>query len=138
MVEKYYLNGKVLPTLPVQHDCVVKEITFDDEFLVLKFDEDISSYDSIKCLNKNVVSLAIRIHLTDPLFYAYEHRLTHRSSGEGYYLINNKKLQSLCKKCVEYLYHYISYEQIMIKLFCGGYYLLEVNADYIEFDWTEK
>ena len=145
MVEKYYLNGEVLPTMPVPHDCVVKEITFDDEFLVLKFDVDISHhdpdisyYDSITSINKNASALVIRIHLTDPLFYAYEHRMTHRFSGEGYYLINNKKLQSLCKKCVEYLYHYVSYEQIMIKLFCGGYYLLEVTSDYIEFDWTEK
>ena len=138
MIEKYYLNGEVLPTIPVPHDCVVKEITFDDEFLVLKFDDDISCYDSIKYLNKNARSLVIRIHLNDPLFYAYEHRVRHAIGGEGYYIIDNKKLQSLCKKHVEYLYHYVGFEQIMIKLFCDGDYLLDVYSDYIEFDWIEK
>ena len=138
MIEKYYLNGDVLPTIPVPHDCVIKEITIDDEFLVLKFEDDISYHDSIECLNKNARSLVIRIHLNDPLFYAYEHRLKHVFGGEGYYLISNEKLQNLCKKHVEYLYHYICFEQIMIKLFCGGYYLLDVYSDYIEFDWIEK
>lgn len=138
MIEKYYLNTDILPTIPVPHDCVIKEITFDCNFLVLKFQDDISCYDSIKYLKPNARSLVIRIHLDDPIFNAYEHRLTHALSGEGYYLINNNKLKNLCKKNVEYLYHNVGFQSIMIKLFCGGYYLLDIESDFIEFDWIEK
>ena len=100
MIEKYNLNTDILPTIPVPHDCVIKEITFDSEFLVLKFEDDISYHDSIKYINPNASSLVIRIHLNDPTFDAYEHRLTHMLSSEGYYLINNNKLKTLCKKNV--------------------------------------
>ena len=138
MIEKYYLNTDTLPTIPVPHDCVIKEITFDSNFLVLKFEDDISYHDSIKCIKPNVSSLVIRIHLSDPIFDAYEYRLTHMLRGEGYYLINNSKLKNLCKKEVEYLYHNIGFHSIIIKLFCGGYYLLDIATDFIEFNWIEK
>ncbi len=138
MIEKYYLNADILPTIPVPHDCIIKEITFDSNFLVLRFEDDISYYDSIKYVKPNASSLVIRIHLNDPIFDAYEHRLRHMLCGEGYYMINNNKLKSLCKKRVEYLYHNVGYQSIMIKLFCGGYYLLDIESDFIELNWIEK
>ena len=137
MTERYDLSAETLPTIPTPHDCMIKEIACDDEFLVLKFEDDIECHDSIKSIRPDASSLIIRIHLYDPIFYAYEHRMTDKLSGEGYYLINNKKLPTLCKKTVEYLYHYVGYQSIIIKLYCGGYYLLDITSDYIEFDWVE-
>jgi len=98
MIEKYYLNTDVIPTIPVPHDCVIKEITFDSDFLVLKFEDDISYYDSIKSIRPNAKSLVVRIHLYDPIFYTYKHRLTHALSGERYYLLNNNKLKNCAKR----------------------------------------
>ena len=31
MIEKYYLNGESLPTIPVPHDCVIKHIQIKDQ-----------------------------------------------------------------------------------------------------------
>lgn len=39
MKEKYYLNGKEVPTIPVPHDCVVKDIKLDDGNLVFIFED---------------------------------------------------------------------------------------------------
>lgn len=138
MLEKFYLNTDVLPTIPVPHGCLIKEVTFDSEFLVLKFEDDISYHDTIKNVNSNAMSLVIRIHLYNPVFDTYEHRLTHMLSGEGYYIVNNNKLKSLCKKNVEYISHNVGFQSIMIKLHCCGLYLLDIEADYIEFNWIEK
>ena len=137
MTERYDLSTNTVPTIPVPHDCVIKEIGFDDEFLVLKFEDDIEYHDSIKSIHPDASSLTMRIHLYDTIFDAYEHRMKDKLSGEGYYLINNKKLSALCKKTVEYLYHYVGYQSIIIKLYCGGYYMLDITSDYIEFDWVE-
>ena len=138
MIEKYYLNTDILPTIPVPHDCVIKKITFDSNYLVLEFEDDISYHDSIKHIKPNVSSLVIRIHLNNPIFDAYEYRLTRMLSGEGYYMINNNKLKNLCKKKLEYLYHNLGFQSIIIKLFCGSYYLLDIESDFIEFNWIEK
>lgn len=39
MKETYYLNGKEVPTIPVPHDCIVKEIKLDDGNLVFGFED---------------------------------------------------------------------------------------------------
>ena len=133
MIERYDLSTDTLPTMPVPHDCVIKDISFDDEFLVLTFKEG-----TTKHMRPDASSLIMRIHLHDPIFYTYEHRLKNKLSGEGYYLIDNKKLSALCDKYVEFLYHYVGYLSIIIKLYCGGYYTLDITSDYIEFDWVDE
>lgn len=138
MIQKYYLNTDTLPTIPVPHDCVIDEITFDTEYLVFKFEEDISYHDSIKSINPNAVSLIIRIHLVDQEFDAYKFKLRGRLGGKGYRLIHNKKLLTLRQKNVEYLYHYVGYQSILIKLFQDGDYLLDLYADFVEFQWIEN
>lgn len=139
MKETYYLNTDTLPTIPTPHDCVIKEILFDSEFVVLKFEDDISYHDSIKSIMPNALSLEICIHLVDPLFDTYKYTLGNSLfRKEGYTLINNSKLQNASKRKFEYLYHNIGYQSIMIKLFRYESYLLDINADYIEFDWIEK
>ena len=39
------------------------------------------------------------------------------------------------KERLEYLYHYIGYQSIIIKLFSKTYIALDIQADYIDFDW---
>lgn len=133
MTERYDLSTAAAPTIPTPHDCVIKDISFDDEWLVLTFKQGTTKY-----FRPDAESLVMRIHLYDPIFNAYEHRLKDKLSGEGYYLIDNKKLTKLCNKTVEYLYHYVGYQSIIIKLYCGGYYMLDIIADYVEFDWIEE
>ena len=146
MTERYDLSANIVPTIPDPHDCVIKDISFDDEWLILTFKEGTTKY-----FRPDASALIIRIHLYDPIFYTYEHKLKNKLSGEGYYLIDNEKLTKLCNKTVEhdyhdgksrqyaleYLYHYVGYQSIMIKLYCGGYYMLDITSDYIEFDWVE-
>lgn len=48
MKETYYLNGKEAPTIPVPHDCIIKDIKLDEGNPVFSFEDDISYHDSIK------------------------------------------------------------------------------------------
>ena len=146
MTERYNLSTDTVPTIPTPHDCVIKDIAFDDEWLILTFKQG-----TTKLMRPEAESLIIRIHLYDPLFFSYENRINDTPSGKGYYLIDNQKLTKLCNKTceydyhdgkrrnytLEYLYHYVGYQSIIIKLYCGGYYMLDITSDYIEFDWIE-
>ncbi|MBD5584573.1 MAG: hypothetical protein HDQ88_05780 [Clostridia bacterium] len=140
MVDRYYLAEDSLPTIPTPHDCQITDIEFDENFLIFKFDNDISKYDSIQFIKPNAKTLCIRIHLVDPVFYAYKYRYKKLSKKEGYFLVDNGKLKDLAKdkNALEYLYHYVGFTSFMIKLYNRGHYLLDVTADYVEFEWTEK
>ena len=37
MKETYYLNGKEVPTIPVPHDCIVKDIKLEHIILIIRF-----------------------------------------------------------------------------------------------------
>ena len=140
MIEKYFLNDDKLPNLPTPHDCIVEKVSFDEEFLVFTFEKDISSYDSIKHINPNFYSLIIRYHLIDPLFDTYKWKLhTSLFGREGYVLIDNKKLTDIAKSHkLEYLYQNVGYQSIIIKLFQDGHIMIDVQVDYIEYEWIEK
>lgn len=88
----------------------------------------------------NLDSLIIRYHLVDPLFDTYLWKLrTSLFRTKGYILINNNKLVDLTQnKRLEYLHQYIGYELILIKLFDTSEIMLELNADFIEYEWIEK
>lgn len=47
-MEKYFLNGDTLPTIPVPHDCVIDKITVEDHYIIFTFEQNISFHDSIK------------------------------------------------------------------------------------------
>ena len=140
MIEKYSLNVNVLPNLPTPHDCIIESISFDDEYLIFNFEKNIARHDSIVYKGVNLDSLIIRYHLVDPLFDTYLWKLrTSLFRTEGYILINNNKLVDLAQnKRLEYLYQYIGYESIIIKLFDTSEIMLELNADFIEYEWIEK
>ena len=65
MKEIFYLNKDILPTIPVPHDCVIKDIQIGGQHLTFVFEDDISYHDSIKFIAPEAKSLIIRYHLTD-------------------------------------------------------------------------
>ena len=131
MKELYYLNKNELPTLPYIHDCVIKEIELNDDYLIFKFEDDISDYDSI--LNKNYKSLIIKYHLIENLFVYKSKRLFNK---EYYYLLEDNKINKL--KDLEYLYQYVDFYSLIIKIFRGrDYYIFDLDVDYIEYEWIE-
>ena len=131
MKELYYLNKNELPTLPYIHDCVIKEIELNDDYLIFKFEDDISDYDSI--LNKNYKSLIIKYHLIENLFVYKFKRLFNK---EYYYLLEDNKINKL--KDLEYLYQYVDFYSLIIKIVRGrDYYIFDLDVDYIEYEWIE-
>ena len=131
MKEIFYLNKNELPTLPYIHDCVIKEIELNDEYLIFKFEDDISDYDSI--LNKNYKSLIIKYHLIENLFVYKSKRLFNK---EYYYLLEDNKINKL--KDLEYLYQYVDFYSLIIKIVRGrDYYIFDLDVDYIEYEWIE-
>ena len=38
MIEKYFLNGESLPTIPVPHDCVIKHIRLKEQCIEFVFE----------------------------------------------------------------------------------------------------
>ena len=140
MIEKYSLNEETLPNLPTPHDCIIEKISFDDDYLIFKFDKNIATHDSVAYKGPNLDSLIIRYHLIDPLFYTYIWKLRTSLFGtEGYVLINNNKLVKLAQnKRLEYLHQNIGYESIIIRLFDNSNIMIELNVDFIEYEWIEK
>ena len=63
MKETYYLNGDILPTIPVPHDCVIKKVRLENQHIIFEFEDDISRYDSIKNFKPEVKSLTVKYHL---------------------------------------------------------------------------
>ena len=141
MKETYYLNKRKIPTIPVPHDCIIKKINLDNQFLIFTFEDDISYHDSIKCLNIKAKSLIIKYHLIDNIdnYIVYKWFKPRKNlSKNGYYKsIDNNKLVELTntKFKLEYLYHNIGYCSIILKLFLKGYIILDANVDYIEYEW---
>lgn len=138
MTEKFYLNGDTVPTIPTPHDCVIKQIEYDTEYLTFKFEDDISAYDSIKSIHPSAKSLIIRIHLLDPELYVYKQKYSKLMRREIFYEVDNKKLTSLPKKPLEYISHTVGFTTLIIRLFQNGGYMFDICADFIEFEWIEK
>lgn len=136
MTEKFYLDKGNIPTIPVPHDFVIEEIICESEFLIFKFRDDILEFDCSppEYLKPKSSSLIMKIHLIDE-FDTYKYELKRTFSQEGYTLINNKKLRTSEKFELEYIDHNIGFCSIIIKLYQRGFYLLDIRADYIEYQW---
>ena len=137
MTERYDLTADTPSAIPPPHDSVIKKIEYDEDFLTFYFEDDIYLHDSVKYIHPNAKSLIIRFHLSDPVFYTYKHRFNRLSGKAKYVEIKNSKLKISDKDDLEYLYNYVGYGSLIIKLWQKGYYLLDITADYIEFEWIE-
>ncbi|MDE6584137.1 MAG: hypothetical protein K2K15_01920 [Anaeroplasmataceae bacterium] len=79
----------------------------------------------------------MRIHLVDPDINIYRYKKMRFK--EGYLKISPKKLtHSIHKFNMDYLYHLVGYQSILIQLYCKAWYWLEITADTIELEWIEK
>ncbi|MDE7263476.1 MAG: hypothetical protein K2N64_02285 [Anaeroplasmataceae bacterium] len=74
----------------------------------------------------------MRIHLLEDEIEVYKKKYSFFKNK--YIQISNKKIKQL--KNIEYLYHYLRFESIMIQCFSQGtWYFLEIFADYVELEW---
>ena len=141
MKEKYYLNEKQLPTIPVPHDCVIKSIRLEEQCIVFVFEDDISDHDSIQYLMPEAKSLIIRYHFVsdtdDFLIYKWVGPRKPFKKDDHYKCLKNCFLTKLPegKYKLEYLYHNVGYCSIITKLFSNGYIILDAAIDYVEFEW---
>ena len=57
IVETYDLTEKALPTIPVPHDCAIREISLADGWMVLSFEENIACHESVQYSHPNARTL---------------------------------------------------------------------------------
>ena len=132
----YYLDKAEWPTIPVPHDCVINVVSFSDNFLVFDFEQGISIHDSIQHICPNAKSLTIEMHLIDT-FDIYQMKIRKFPKFKRLYNeIDFDKLASLVKrKRVEYLYHYVAYQSLIVNLYYNANIILDLRTDYIEYIW---
>ena len=138
MTETYYLNRNILPTIPVPHDCVIKTVRLENQHIIFEFENDISYYDSIKNFKPKVKSLIIKYHLLndgDFSIYKWKQPSGFFNKNGRYDCMDNNTITKLSDSRLEYLYHYIGYRSIIIKLFSNGFIIMDADVDYIEFEW---
>jgi len=141
MSEIYYLNGDILPTIPIPHDCEICKITFENQFLIFTFTDNINLYDSIQYIKPEAKSLVIKYHLEDECFSLYEwHKPVKFFAKHGFYkAIDESELFKLpdTTKRLSYCFHCVSYQTMIIELFAldRESFRLEITPDYVEFCW---
>lgn len=133
MLEKYELDGKNRANLFTPHDCIIKEVKIENDFLVFIFEDDISYHDSIKYHKDNIKSLIIRYHLIDG-FNVYKYNFKSLMKKEGYFLISNEKFLRMSGQRLEYLYEYVGFNSVVVEL---SNILLNVSSDYVIYEWLD-
>lgn len=140
MIETYYLNDKTLPTIPVPHDCVIKNVSIDDQYIIFNFEDDISYHDSIKYIRPDAKSLIVRYHMVvEDSFSVYKWKKPKKFiQKNGYYkCLDNSSIVKFSSGNLEYLYHNVGYCSVITKLYEKGFILLDAEVDFIEFEWIE-
>lgn len=145
MKETYYLNQDTVPTIPVPHDCVIKDIRVGESSISFIFEDDISQHDSIKSIRPGAKSLIVTFHLLTDISDATmfvrgrANRLLHRPGA--YKEIDDTKLEaalhSLAGHNLAYLYHNVGYCSLIIHLWAAKSIVLDLNTDYVLFEWVE-
>ena len=137
MKEVYYLNKELLPTMPTPHDCLIKKIMVYNQFIEFIFEDDISYHDSIKNMGVSFKSLKVKYHLVNEDDFSL--CKWENPSDDFYRRLDNRELTELTKEkyALEYLYHYVGYSSIIIKLFANGEILLDALVDYVEYEWIK-
>ena len=139
MQETYYLNGNSLPTIPIPHDCIIEDIKIENQYIIFRFEQDISYHDSIIHIKPDAKSLMIKFHLADECFDLYKwHKPVKFFADKGYFKgVDSSELFRLSSaKCkLEYLSHYIAYRQIIIEMCSYDIVRLELTVDRVDFYW---
>ena len=145
----YYLNRKELPTMPVPHDCPIKEIRVEDQNIVFVFEDDLTGYDTFARMQPQAKSLVIRYHFTESVrdYSIYRWMKPNLLYKDGCYKCmtdcltneNHETLVKLTDSTLVYLDHYVSEysRSFLIRLFSSSKneILIEADVDQIEFEW---
>ncbi len=131
MKQTYKLNEAQLPTMVTPHDCVIKEIKKDDDFLIFVFEDDISHHDSFE----DKKTLKIKYHLIQE-YEIYRQKWNRLMKRSEYTELKNESI--LFKGNSQYLYQCVGYEHLLIQLYKDTMYVLSLNTDYVEYEWVEK
>ena len=68
------------------YDCVVDDITIENQYIIFTFEQDISYHDSIKYIKPDAKSLVIKFHLADECFSLFKwHKPIKYFADNGYY-----------------------------------------------------
>lgn len=140
MIERYELNQSKLPTIPTPHDAVIVKFVVADQFLVLYFEDKISHRDSVKYYHPNANTLIMKFHLLNPEFDVYQWERVLK--GEAYILKDSEKMIRKWNQNkginMSYLYHYVAHNSIIINFFKSENICIQLEVDYIEYEWIEK
>ena len=139
MTESYSLSGDSIPVMPLPHDCVIESIEVSDEYIVFRFEKNLYERASIQIVHPGADSLVIRYHLTDPCFYVYRQK-KRRKRGEmpDYGYVEADEFPSMASHRLEYINHYAGHNGMIVKLWSEGEIVIDLRADIVEFEWTEK
>ena len=152
MIVSYSLTTDNLPTIPVPHDCIIKEIRIENQCVVFVFEDDISDYESIAYWHPQAKSLIIRYHFTESVWYydIYRWVKPNLSHKQGCYKFltdgldeKHTTLLSLTKSRLEYIDHYVGFgyggHSVIIKLYSAakGEIIMAGDVDVIEYDWKD-
>lgn len=137
MTIRYQLNQEHYPTIPCVHDCVIKSITIQDDFLMFYFDDEINKCDSIQYINPKAKTLVIKYHLVDDFeVFVWKRRLS-LMKREGYVAVKSESIADMTNGRLEYLYHNVGYNSVILKLWNNGSIIVDLMADYVEYEWIE-
>ena len=141
MTQTYSLSG-VMPTIPTPHDCVIERISRNGEYLVFDFEQEITNHDSARFYCPTAKSLTMRFHLIDTDFGLYEEKRKRTLKGRfsTYIPMDSDELFHLTggKRKLEYLYHYVAYNTMILRLWAGrDIYLKLYETDQVELNWIE-
>ena len=132
--ETYELRSGVLPTVPLPHDCPIKEIKIEGNRLILIFEDGIERYDSVRFYRPGARSLVMTFELYDG-FFAYRSD----KAEEKYEKIPEEEFLKLPEDRLEYLGHFVGHGEIVVKLWSvrGGYAVADVYAERVELSWID-
>lgn len=134
-METYEPNSRI----PIPHDCVIKDIRQESDWLIIDFEDDISRHDSIRAIRPDARTLTLRFHLIyDGIQGIFRHRRSQRD-GAGYMPVKGfrqfRKLMRNSRHSETFLYLYEAYHQVIVELDST---LLMLETDSVEFEWTLK
>jgi len=143
MKEIYHLNQNMLPMLPTVHDSIINRITLQGQMITFYLNADVNDKDdAIKFFHPEAKALIIRYHQTEEdSFSIYKMKRSPRHLYKlfppHYTLLNDNVLEKLAsgKYRLEYLYQYVGYNSIIIKLFEEDEIILDASVDYVEYEW---
>ena len=139
MIRKY----EITEAIPIPHDCVITGISVEHDYLILSFEHELYTHESIQSIHPSANSLIMRFHLTrfpnTEVYRLYERKASR--FHEKYRRLKDQELFHLAGQKntpLEYLYHFVGAREMIIHLCGKGSYVLYVCSDSVEYNWIES